>query len=152
MPRRRQYEKIPSKLGGMGTTSMIGNPGAQRPMPIRAALVLLWSALLLMIAASLAFYVLSEVPLDWGSVGVHLLGYSIGVTLLLGIGAGNPWARIVFVIFLAWGLGLTAVNFLLQSEQLPWLMTLDACVLALQLCGTYLLFRPTSNDWFRETS
>lgn len=121
-----------------------------RPTPVRAALVLLWLALLIMIAASLVYFALSGVPLDLRSVGVHILGYAIGATLLLGIGSGNSWARIVFVIFLAWGLGLMAVNFLLESQQLPWLMMLDACVLSLQLCATYLLFRPSNNDWFRD--
>lgn len=122
---------------------------ASRPIAIRAALVLLWSALTILVAASLAYFVMSVGPLELGSMGLHALGYTIGATLLLGIGSGNSWARIVFVIFLAWSLGLMAVNFVLESKQLPWLMTLDAFVLSLQLCATYLLFRPSSNDWFR---
>src|SRR5688572_12019232 len=92
-----------------------------RPLPVRSALVLLWSALAIMVAASVSYYASSGTLALVGEMLGHLLGYALLAMLWLGLGAGNRWARALFVIFLAWNLVLTALNLLFESGQLPWL-------------------------------
>lgn len=120
-----------------------------RPLPVQSALVLLWSALAIMVAASLAYYASSAALLLVGDMLSHLLGYTLLALLWLGLARGNHWARVFFVIFLAWNLVLTALNLLFESRQLPWLLALDVVIVLLQVCAAFLLFRPSSNDWFR---
>jgi hypothetical protein len=121
-----------------------------RPLPVRSALLILWLALAIGVAASLVYYSSSGVRLEFGDVGSHLLGYALVAMLLLGIGAANAWARILFVVFLGWKLALAVVNLLLESGQLPWFYALDVLILALQAGASLLLFRPSSNEWFRR--
>ena len=121
-----------------------------RPLPVRAALALLWAALVVAVAASLLYYLSEGVRLEFADVGGHLLGYAIMAMLLLGIGAGNAWARILFVVLLGWKLALAAINLLLQTMQLPWLYGLDLALLLVQCAAVALLFRPASNAWFRR--
>lgn len=123
---------------------------APAPAPVRWALVLLWVALAVAVAASLAYYQSDGVHLEPADVGGHLLGYGITAVLLLGIGAGNAWARLLFAVFLAWKLALAGVNLLLQSWQLPWLHGLDLVLLLVQCGATAMLFRPATNAWFRH--
>ena len=123
---------------------------ASKPLPVRAALPILWLALAIGVTASLVYYASSGVPLVFGDVAGHLLGYALVAMLLLGIAAGNGWARILFVIFLGWKLALAALNLLLESGQLPWLYALDVLILVLQAGASLLLFRPSSNAWFRH--
>jgi hypothetical protein len=120
------------------------------PGPVRIALALLWLVLAVSVAASLAYYASSGLPLGFADVGSHVLSYLLMVLLLLGIGAGNAWARILFVVFLGWKLALAAFNLLLQSTQLPWLYGLDLALLLVQCGAAALLFRAASNDWFRR--
>jgi hypothetical protein len=121
------------------------------PLTVRAALGLLWSALAIALGASLAWYAsLATLPLL--DVARHLLGYALLALLLLGIGARNPWARILFAIFLAWSLALATSNLMLGSAQLPLPYRLDMLVLALQCVATPLLFLPASNAWFRRAT
>jgi hypothetical protein len=110
---------------------------------------MLWLALAIGVTASLVYYSSSGVRLDFGDVAGHLLGYALVAMLLLGIAAGNAWARILFVIFLVWKLALAAFNLMLGSGQLPWLYALDVLILVLQAGASLLLFRPSSNAWFR---
>jgi hypothetical protein len=122
------------------------------PLPVRSALLLLWLALAVAIAASLAWYATSGVPLGVADVGGHLLGYVLQALLLLGVGAGNAWARILYVVFLGWKLVLAAINLLLQTMQLPWLYGLDLALLLVQCAAVALLFRPASSAWFRRSA
>jgi hypothetical protein len=122
---------------------------ATKPPVLRLALGLLWLALAIGIGASLRYYAtLDALPL--GDVAGHLLGYAILALLLLGIGAGNAWARILFLLLLAWNLGLVLVNLALSSPQLPWLYRLDQLILGLQCLAALLLFAPASSAWFRQ--
>jgi hypothetical protein len=121
-----------------------------KPGPVRIALALLWLVLGVSVVASLAYYASSSLPLSLADVGSHLLSYLLMVLLLLGIGAGNAWARILFVVFLGWKLALAAFNLVLQSAQLPWLYDLDLALLLVQCGAAALLFRPAGNDWFRR--
>ena len=123
-------------------------PASPSPLPLRVALLLLWSALAIAVGASIAYYA-SAVALVASDVGSHLLGYAITLVLLLGIGAGNPWARTLFVLLLGWKLALVAFNLGLASTQLPWLYRLDQLILGLQLAGAALLFTRPVNAWFR---
>jgi hypothetical protein len=115
------------------------------PATVRSALMLLWPTLAIAVAASVAYYATSGLPLGFADVGGHLLGYVLLALLLLGIGARNPWARTLFVVFLAWKLVLAALNLVLQSTQLPWLYGLDLALLLVQCGAAALLFRPTGN-------
>jgi hypothetical protein len=112
--------------------------------------VLLWSALAIAVTASIVYYRSSEVRLEFGDVASHLLGYALQAMLLLGIGAGNAWARILFVVLLGWKLALAAFNLLLESTQLPWLYGLDLGILLLQCAATGLLFVSSSRAWFQR--
>lgn len=118
------------------------------PWPVRAALVLLWSALAVAVGASLAYYASLPAFPPLADVAGHLLGYGLLAMLLLGMGARNAWARRLFAVYLVWNLGLLAFNLLLRSGQLPWLHALDALILALQLAAGWLLLRPSSRAWF----
>jgi len=120
------------------------------PLPVRWALLILWLALAIGIIASLVYYSSSGVRLDFGDIASHLLGYALLAVLLLGIGVGNAWARILFAVFLAWKLGLAAINLLVESQQLPWPYALDIVIVLLQAGACLLLFRPSSTPWFRK--
>jgi hypothetical protein len=119
------------------------------PTPVRAALALLWSGLALAVFASIAYYA-SAAALAFGDVALHVVGYAITAMLLTGIGAGNPWSRILFTLFLGWNLGLAAFNLAIGSAQLPVPYRLDLLILGLQLLGTLLLFLPASQAFFRR--
>lgn len=112
--------------------------------------MLLWPALAIQVAASLSYYATSEsFPLVADMVS-HALGYALLAMLCLGLGAGNRWARAFFLIFLAWNLVLTGPKLYLESLQsLPWRLALDIAILLIQVWAAFLLFRPSSNDWFR---
>jgi hypothetical protein len=119
-----------------------------RPLPVFAALVLLWAALAIAVVASVAYYrSIDTLPL--ADAGLHLVGYAILATLLVGIGAGNGWARGLLALFLAWQLALTLFNLVAGSTSLPGLYSLDRAILGLQLAGALLLFSPASQAWFR---
>ena len=121
------------------------------PGTIRVALALLWSALAIAVFASIAWYA-SGATLVFGDVAVHVLGYAITALLLAGIGAGNPWSRILLALLLGWNLGLAAFNLALGSAHLPRPYRLDLLILGLQLLGTMLLFLPASRPWFRRAT
>lgn len=111
---------------------------------------MLWLSLAIGVTASLVYYSSTGVRVAFGDAAGHLLGYALVAVLVLGIAAGNAWARILFVIFLAWKLALAAFNLLLESGQLPWFYALDVLILILQAGASVLLFRPSSNAWFRR--
>ena len=119
------------------------------PLPVRAGLLLLWSALAFAVALSVQYYA-SGVELEFADVALHLLGYAILALLLLGIGARNPWARTLLGLLLGWNVALAAFNLALGSMQLPGLYRLDKLILGAQLLGALLLFTPAGNAWFRS--
>jgi hypothetical protein len=120
-----------------------------KPGPVRIALALLWTALVVAILASLSFYA-SGAAFGFRDVAVHALGYGIVALLLAGIGAGNPWARNLLALFIGWNLGLGLFNLAAASTQLPALYRLDLLILGLQCLATGLLFLPASRRWFRR--
>ena len=126
-------------------------PASPKPPSVRIALALAWLALAIGIGASLWWYASLE-TLPVADVVRHLVGYAIMALLLFGIGAGNPWARILFAIFLAWNLALAGSNLVLGSGQLPLPYLLDLVVLGLQCLAALLLFLPASKDWFRRVT
>jgi hypothetical protein len=119
-----------------------------KPVLVRFALALLWTALAIAIVASIAFYA-GGAPMVFREFAVHVLGYAIVALLLSGIGAGNPWARNLLALFIGWNLGLAAFNLAAGSTQLPALYRLDLLILGLQCLATMLLFLPASRSWFR---
>jgi hypothetical protein len=121
------------------------------PGTVRVALALSWSALAIAIFASIAYYA-SGAALAFGDIALHVLGYAITALLLAGIGAGNPWSRILFALFLGWNLGLAAFNLAIGSAQLPVPYRLDLLILGMQALGTLLLFLPASQPWFRRAT
>ena len=121
------------------------------PPTVRIALGLSWLALAIAVGASIRYYA-SGVELEFFDVALHLLGYAILALLLLGIGARNPWARVLLALFLGWQVALAVFNLAAGSTQLPGLYSLDKLILALQAIGAALLFTPAGNAWFRKAT
>ena len=121
------------------------------PLPVRISLLLLWTALAISVGASLRYYA-SGVELEILDVVLHLLGYVVLALLLLGVGARNPWARVLLALLLGWQVALAAFNLAAGSTQLPGLYSLDKLILALQALGAALLFTPAGNAWFRKAT
>ena len=122
-----------------------------KPLPVRIALLVSWLALAIAVGASIRYYA-SGIQLEFADVALHLLGYVILALLLLGIGARNPWARVLLALFLGWQVALAAFNLAAGSTQLPGLYSLDKLILGLQALGAALLFTPTGNAWFRKAT
>jgi hypothetical protein len=120
-----------------------------KPLEIRRATNLVWVSLAVgLVKTSLQWPYLTALS------SIALTGFILVFTLaivgflILKIGQGRNWARIVFLVFSA--LGFLPFLFVLRSEfaRSPALGTLSVLQVGLQLFALLLIFTSPGKEWF----
>jgi hypothetical protein len=121
-----------------------------KPPEISRAISLLWASL----AVGLV-----KTPMQWAyltaQASIAFTGFILVFTLailsflILKIGQGRNWARIVFLVFS--GLGFLPFLFVLRSEfaRSPALGTFSVLQVGLQVFALFLVFTSPGKEWFQ---
>jgi hypothetical protein len=129
-------------------------PVQDRPPEVTWAVRLYWASL------AAGFFVELSQSLPQLSLGFLIffiatrgVRYLISVWILLQIATGRNWARLIFVVVLALGLGYTAYNWQIYAVgfggRYPVHATASIAKVVLDIGVACLLFMPRANRWFK---
>ncbi|MCF8034366.1 MAG: hypothetical protein K9K66_10305 [Desulfarculaceae bacterium] len=123
-----------------------------RPRPVSTAVLLLYISIGVALLGSLleipAMHALSGQGATGPVLIITLFIYAFIVLLVLMIGQGRGWARLVYTILFAIGLAMMAAGLTRPGARGAG-MALGLLQGAIQLVAVVLLFLPASNAWFQ---
>ena len=93
-----------------------------------------------------------ELPLPVAAFFLPSLLYQFGIPALLayGISTRKGWARIIYVVLTVPGVLLGVLNWILEFQKIPVLVSIDVILTVVQIYALYLLFTRSSNRWFKQ--
>jgi peptidoglycan/LPS O-acetylase OafA/YrhL len=129
-----------------------------KPSRVVIAIRVMWA--MLAIAGVMIVIPASVVMLVHGGTSVFALVPSIGTVVIIALMAlliravsrGRNWARIVYGALSVIAILAIAASFFSGSESALLAVLLRIILIALYVFVLYLLFHPTSNQWFRRSN
>lgn len=126
-----------------------------RPAKVDQAIKFLWIGLLFGVASSIINLVTLDSPgMPKGvQVGVTvvslLIGLALWVWLIHRAGRGRNWARIVVLVFVAFGV-LSSATMFVSPVKIHWsVWVLFFVQTGLNVTAMFYLFSSSANDWYR---
>jgi preprotein translocase subunit Sss1 len=118
-----------------------------RPPAIERAVMLLWVAVAIGVVSSLLS--LTMLGASFSGLLATIIGLAITAFLIIKVGEGRNWARIVLLVLFAIGLVGFVVAGGLSFGVAPFLTLIGLVQLGIEGYALYLIFTPPGSDWFK---